>query len=340
MERIRLGIIGIGHRGKALIRATQAAGQADIIALADPLLRARREGTKLADNAQMYERWEDMIGSERLDGVVIALPNHLHCDAAVAALRENLSVFCEKPIAPSIAEVDQIAAAAQQSKGIFQVGLEFRYAPWATDLARALAQGIIGIPKMMWCHEFRPPFRYGEGGWRMDKQLSGGTFLEKTVHHFDLFNWFSGSKPLRVYAVGENDTIYSDKTILDRAWVIVEYENRMSAQLGLCLFYHRKTLQLGLLGTEGSVQIDGIEKVVDIESRFRSIRWSYNADGMGTSAGNFEHPGEVEQQVAFAEAVRTGCSPVANLTVARGAHVLSAAAEQAVETGKVVVLSE
>ena len=172
----------------------------------------------------------------------------------LAALDAGLHVLCEKPLAPTLADIDRIGVAVARAGKVFQVGMELRYAPLFQGLHDMVASGRIGTPKMLWCHEFRPPFKPGVGGWRLTEAGSGGTLLEKNCHHFDLFNWLSNALLIRVMAMGSHDTIYADRDIHDRAWVMVEYANGVQASLGLALFFDRQEqLELGVLGSGGKL---------------------------------------------------------------------------------------
>jgi predicted dehydrogenase len=339
MDSLRLGLVGVGNRGKALIRAAHATGKLDLVAFADSFEPSREVGQALLPDARVYATWPDLIDQNRLDAVLVATPNHRHTEIVVAALRAGLHVFCEKPLAPTIEECDLMAREASAAKRILQVGMELRHAPIFRDARALVAEGGIGEVKMAWCHEFRPPFREGVGGWRLRRDTSGGSLLEKNCHHFDLFNWIGGSRPTSVRAVGRNDTIYGDHDILDRAWVIVEYVSGLQASLGLCLFFPRHKLDLGFVGTDGSVDcLDAFtddERTVVTSAGGESVR-RYRADCRGYDSGGYDHPGEIEQQLAFIHSIRTGEPPLTDAEAAKWSQAVSLAAEEAVRMGSVV----
>jgi hypothetical protein len=134
-------------------------------------------------------------------------------------------------------------------------------------------------------------------------------------------------------AMGSRDTIYADRDILDRAWVMVEYANGIQASLGLALFFEREEqLELGALGSVGKLTgtIPDGQLVLDSPSG-RSTRTF-------PRAVDFAHGGEVEQQRAFIHSIRTGQPPLVDIAAARWSHAVSLAAEQAIRSGLPVII--
>jgi predicted dehydrogenase len=336
MDRLRFAIVGVGNRGKSLIRAARATGQVEFVAFADPHEPSRAVAHDLLPEAHAYARWEDLLGDLTLDAVVVATPNHRHTDVVLAALHAGAHVLCEKPLALTTDECDLMIEHAGKTGKVLQVGMELRFAPMVQDVKAMIEHGVIGDVKMAWCHEFRPPFRSGVDGWRLSQRTSGGSLLEKNCHHFDLFNWISGSKPLRVRAVGSNDTIYRQRDILDRAWVTVEYLNGMHGNLGLCLFYPKERLEIGFLGTDGSIECFAAEGKTVVATRNEETIRRYPAAGRDRERSGYEHPGEVEQQLAFIRSIRNDELPLVDGEAAKWSQVVSLAAEQAVRSGSIV----
>jgi myo-inositol 2-dehydrogenase / D-chiro-inositol 1-dehydrogenase len=321
----------VGNRGRALARAALATGEVDIVAFADPHAPSREAFTTVVPTACGFERAEDVLALREVEAVLVATPNHQHIELVLAALDAGLHVLCEKPLAPTIEEIELIASRARQANRIVQVGMELRYSPLFNTLHRLVQEGCVGMPKVLWCHEFRPPFKPGVGGWRLDAATSGGTLLEKNCHHFDLFNWFTSSRPRRVHAVGSNDTLYADREMLDRAWVTVEYASGAQASLGLALFFgHEEQLEVGVLGTDGKLTANEPPGSLMLESTPRQKREQFP-----TPAG-FAHGGEVEQQRAFARSIRTGEPPLADVEAAKWSHAVSLAAQLSIERGQPV----
>jgi myo-inositol 2-dehydrogenase / D-chiro-inositol 1-dehydrogenase len=328
MKDIKVGIIGAGPRGRALLRAVQHARGIAAVALAEPDETTRRQAEQLAPDAMVFSDGLELISTAAVDAVIIATPNHLHKASCLAAMDADLPVLCEKPLAATVEDCEEIIGRAREKHCYLQAGLELRFAPWVNDLSDVLGLGELGTARSLWCKEYRPPFKSGQGGWRLDSSSSGGTLVEKCVHHFDLFNLFAASAPLSVYGVGFKDTIYSNTDTLDRASVVVEYENGVTAHLDLALFYHEFTLEFGVLCNGGMIRVDGVREFMEVHSARK--HWNVQHE---THVGGqvWDHPGEVSQVEDFVRGIQEGRSTDLHLNAVLLAHRLAFAAEEAVK---------
>ncbi|MDP9375724.1 MAG: Gfo/Idh/MocA family oxidoreductase [Chloroflexota bacterium] len=176
------------------------------------------------------------------------------------------------------------------------------------------------------------------GGWILDPARSGGTFVEKNCHHFDLLGWLLGSEPERVAAFGGRDVVYRDRPgILDNAWVVIEHRGGKRASLGVSMFSNVHKLQVGILGDEG---------LIEGELRERTIRIA-RPGGEGETiavpdpaAGRIaEHGGaDLLQMEDWLDTIARGAPP--QVTLADGVRCLlvALAAQRAADTGAVVAL--
>jgi hypothetical protein len=136
--------------------------------------------------------------------------------------------------------------------------------------------------------------------------------------------------------MGRRDSIYAQRDILDRAWVSVEYANGVQAALGVCMFFEpEEQLELGVLGTAGKATCRIPERRLELDTRAgRSLR-----DFAASDVGGFAHGGEIEQQVAFVDAIRNGRPQITDVSAARWSIAVSLAAEAAISTGSIVSLA-
>ncbi|MCB1245138.1 MAG: Gfo/Idh/MocA family oxidoreductase, partial [Verrucomicrobiae bacterium] len=126
-----------------------------------------------------FQDWRDALRVEGLDAAIVALTNDQHHEACLAAFDHGLHVLCEKPLGLSLAECDDIIAAAAAAGRILQVGHEMRFQRLYQQMKRMVDRGDVGEPHLVWCREFRGPMR---AGWRSSEALTGGTLLEKNCH--------------------------------------------------------------------------------------------------------------------------------------------------------------
>lgn len=335
MNKIRYGIIGTGPRGQALIDAAMKSGEVEVVALADFQESMLLEAAQLVPEARRFRDYHDLLNMTEVDAVVVATPNHTHKAIVLDCIDAGKHIFSEKPVATNLADLEQVVDRLKNSNLIYQVGIELRYSQMGMKLKELVENGIVGHVRMMWCKEFRPPFKRGDGGWRVSSQ-SGGTFLEKNVHHFDLFNWLIGSRPVKVSAFGGNNVIYQNEGVLDNGVVIIEYENGARASLVLSLFHDVGFyMELGVLGESGRIDTYSPQEKMDIFTTRIKASYEFN---LTTIKGGFDHAGEVEQHLAFVHSIRTGEPPLASLEAVRDSHAVAFAAEEAIRTGMIINL--
>ncbi|MDI4647504.1 Gfo/Idh/MocA family protein [Cohnella hashimotonis] len=364
MNKIRLALIGVGDMGTGHAMGFDQIENCEIVWVADPsesnLARAmpyiRRNNPGIV--ASYLELLEHI---DTFDAVVISLPNYMHRDAAVPFIERGKHVFLEKPVAPTLGECDEIIAKAEAAGVILQIGLTYRYSNIYRRMRRELDAGRLGDVTMMWCKEFRDPFPPVD--WFYDASKSGGALIEKDCHHFDIFNWMIDSKPRRVFASGgqhvlkdgqpnvitNSYTHYETRTltstsIVDHAWVIVEYENGSKANLGLCMYLKPRNLmdeglEIGLLGSNGGQMIAKKDKTIDIFGPEDKSRDHIDLDHESDSV-NGGHTGSQRQRHAFLNSVATGEAPYANGRIGRDALLVALAAERSIKEERYVYISE
>lgn len=125
-----------------------------------------------------------------LDAVIVASPNYLHADHAVAALRTGRHVLIEKPMALTLSGCDRILAAAEEADRVVAVGLEMRFFKLFDHVKQLIGDGAIGRPLHLRLDLWRRPYRAGAGGWKSDPAKVGSSILEEPIHYLDLARWY------------------------------------------------------------------------------------------------------------------------------------------------------
>lgn len=250
--RIRVGLLGAGWFGReAHLRNLVAMDGVDVVAVSSRSESSRRAAGEVAGSHLLaLEDWREVVELDGLDAVVIALTNDQHHEAVMAALGAGRHVFCEKPLGLTVAHCDEAISQAERSGKVLQVGLEMRFQRLYREMKALIDRGAIGDLQLMWCREFRGPMR---PGWRSSEALTGGTIVEKNIHHIDLFHWMMERDPVRVSAHGGTNVL-TDREILDNAQVLIEYEGGRRASLELCLFApYGGDCEIGALGHLGRI---------------------------------------------------------------------------------------
>jgi len=346
---LRYGLIGCGMMGKGHVRSLALCDDVEIVALADsyqPSLTSALEA--LGRDAPTYADHSEMLAQEDLDACVVATPNHTHAAIVCDVLASGRDVLSEKPMATTVDDASRIFEAVRSSDRLYQIGLELRYEPYQQRTRDLIAAGSVGRVRQLWVKEFRGPWMRKVEDWITQKSRSGGALLEKDCHHFDLFNWFAGARPVKVAGFGTVDLVYGEETfsvtpdVLDNAQVVVQYDSGAVATLMLnmyCLHYP-EGLELGVIGTEGHLQSSASAKSITLAERASGEQTTVNCT-TPEAVRRQSHGGAVYyEHLAFAEAVRSREKPLADELVGWWSTVVGLAAERAVAEERVVEIAE
>jgi myo-inositol 2-dehydrogenase / D-chiro-inositol 1-dehydrogenase len=340
-----VGVLGVGSRGRHHLQCIREVPGARVVAIADdyePSLQQARQllpGAAAPGDVQVYHDWRGLLDDERVDAAIVVLPNHLHADAAVEALRRDKHVLLEKPVALSLDDCRRIERAARESRGTLQVGLELRYSPVARRLKEEIEAGGIGEPRMAWCHEFRVPFRAKVDDWILDPARSGGTFVEKNCHHFDLLAWLLGGEPLAVAGFGGRDVVYRETPgILDNAWVVVEHAGGKRASLGVSMFSMVPKIEIGVLGEAGLIEGELHEREIVLR-RADGAAAAIAVDDPAAGRVAVHGGSDLLQMEDFVATIARGGRPRVTLQDGVRSLLVALAAQRAVDTGAIVALS-
>jgi predicted dehydrogenase len=148
-DRIRIGVIGIGGRGRDHIQSFLQIPTAQITGLCDVNQAARERGQSIlakagAPKAEEYADMRKMLDSKEVDAVSIATPNHWHALATIWACRAGKDVYCEKPASHNIYEAYKMIEVARETKRMVQIGSQSRSTPHKIRAIQELQNGIIG----------------------------------------------------------------------------------------------------------------------------------------------------------------------------------------------------
>jgi predicted dehydrogenase len=149
--------------------------------------------------------FDRMISEQKPDTVIVTVPDYLHHEYIVRALRSGCNVITEKPMTIDTAKLKAVLDAQRETGKSVTVTFNYRYAPPRTQLKDILLSGAIGEIQAV---DFRWYLDRVHGAdyfrrWHRYKDRSGGLLVHKSTHHFDLMNWWVDSTPVTVAANGK-----------------------------------------------------------------------------------------------------------------------------------------
>ncbi len=145
-----------------------------------------------------------MLGQRLPDVVIVTTVDAFHHLYIINAMRNGCDVITEKPMTIDAEKVGAVLSAVDQAQRRLTVTFNYRYAPGFTRLRQVIAEGAIGVPRLVdfaWVLDTSHGADYFRR-WHREKPMSGGLLVHKASHHFDLVNWWTGSWPETVYALG------------------------------------------------------------------------------------------------------------------------------------------
>ena len=209
--RVRVAILGAGSRGadaygSYLLRRPDLA---QVVAIADPREdRLHAAGTRHSIAAEhLYGSWEQLLRYEKeLDAIIIATPDALHLEPALAAIRHGVSILLEKPICPTELEIRRLLAAARRWRADVTVAHVLRYTPFFARIKELLDRGVIGQLLTVRHSEqvgyWHFAHSYVRGNWRRVED-SSPMILAKACHDFDILQWLIGSPCVELNSYGK-----------------------------------------------------------------------------------------------------------------------------------------
>jgi xylose dehydrogenase (NAD/NADP) len=188
-RRLRLGILGAGRIAQKAIApaALKARNVALVAAASRELSRAQSLGARRA-----YNSYDALLNDSDVDAVFITTHNGLHCELAIAAMQRGKHVLCEKPLAPSVKECEQIVARSNQSQLRVMEAFMYRYHPQIAALQEVAHSGRIGDVRRLNAsfhfHLDRPD------DVRLDPTIGGGALLDVGCYCVNASRLFLGEE--------------------------------------------------------------------------------------------------------------------------------------------------
>jgi len=184
MGKVKIGIIGTGYIGNVHARIFARDERAEVAALFD-VVSDRAHRTAKSVGGKVCGSREELF--ENCDAVLVTSPNKTHTEIASDAVARGKHVFCEKPFSIGLPDANRLLEIANDSKGVFQVGHNRRYAPVYARLKELLsADKAHSAHIKMNRGELKNPV------WTGDTNVTGGFLYETTIHLFDMMRFQFG----------------------------------------------------------------------------------------------------------------------------------------------------
>ena len=221
---IKVGIIGAGRIGKVHVQSicTQVP-DAKVKMLADPFLTDETAAwAKDMGVSQVTKDYKEILADPEIDAVLICSSTDTHSPISVEAIKAGKHVFCEKPIDHDIDKIQEVIDALKDSKVKYQVGFNRRFDHNFEAVRDAVAAGKVGD-----IHVIKVTSRDPEPPSAEYVKVSGGMFLDMTIHDFDMVRFLAGCNATEVYteAAVLVDPAIGEAGDVDTAVITLKMEN-------------------------------------------------------------------------------------------------------------------
>jgi predicted dehydrogenase len=161
-DRVRLGLIGAGGRGKEILREALACPNTEAVAVADIYTRRHDEVKRFAPAIKAYTDFRHLLDDSSIDAVLIASPQHLHALHFVPALEAGKDVYQEKTMAFNVDHAKRMRRAFRASNRVVQIGIQSTSDPSQSKARELAASQRLGVITAIHSHMYRnAPY----GGW-------------------------------------------------------------------------------------------------------------------------------------------------------------------------------
>ncbi len=268
-KTLKVAVIGVGGIARIHMPGWEASEQAEVVAGCDV-------------NEAILETWGKTHGIEKLttdpvelfrdpdiDIIDVCTPNNYHAPLTIAALDAGKHVLCEKPLAPTPAEIQEMITARDRSGKMLMTAQHFRFRGVSKAMKAEIDTGVLGDIYHARSWMLRRAAAPTRPGFIMKKHSSGGPCIDIGVHILDLTLWFMGNpRPIAVTGVARTELAHrkgafsiwggpipSEFDVEDFAAAFVRFENGATLVLEVSWLLHHDTeaedMQMWLYGTEG-----------------------------------------------------------------------------------------
>lgn len=268
---INIGIIGAGRIGRVHVESirTQVADAA-VKVLADPFMNEQTaEWAKQMGVERVTKDYKEILADSAIDAVLICSSTDTHASISIEAIEAGKHVFCEKPVDHDIQKIKQVQAALREHPVKYQVGFNRRFDHNFAAVRNAVAEGRIGDP-----HIIRITSRDPEPPSADYIKVSGGMFLDMTIHDFDMARFLAGCNAEEIYveAAVLVDPAIGETGDVDTAVITMKMENGSLVTID--------NSRKAVYGYDQRVEVFGSKGMVNVSNDTVSSAVVSSADGV------------------------------------------------------------
>jgi myo-inositol 2-dehydrogenase/D-chiro-inositol 1-dehydrogenase len=333
--KLNVGLIGAGRIGRVHAESlSYRIPAANLMMVADVVPESAQRCAADFDVPSVAPNPQAILDDKAIDAVIICSSTHTHAQFIIEAARAGKHIFCEKPIALDLAQIDAALEAAAQNGVKLQIGFNRRFDANFKQIHEMVTAGKIGTPHIVRITSrdpAPPPLDY--------IKVSGGIFLDMTIHDFDMARYLIGSEVEEVYAAGGVmvDPVIGEAGDIDTAVVTLRYS---SGAIGTI-----DNSRQAIYGYDQRVEVFGSKGGIVVSNNMPHTAVHSDATGVHSALPLYfflERYKEsfVAEMKSFIEAIRQDTTPLVTGMDGRIPVVMGLAAWKSYQENRPVKLSE
>jgi predicted dehydrogenase len=255
-RKIRYAVVGLGYFAQAAaLPAFAQAENSELVALVsdDPeKLTELSQQYPTVQRTFSYAEYDDCLNSGLIDAVYIALPNHLHCEYTIRAADAKIHVLCEKPMAVTEAECQQMIHTCDRNGVKLMIAYRLHLEAANLEAIEVLKSGEIGEPRL-----FNSVFtqQVAEDNIRVDREAGGGTLDDIGIYCINAARYLFQEEPIAVFATTASKPESRFQEVAEMTSAILRFPEDKLAVFTLS-FGAAKVSSYQVVGTEGDLRVD------------------------------------------------------------------------------------
>lgn len=308
-KKTNVCLIGCGRAG--MIHARSYNGNvpnATLTAICDPFQENLDTAQAELNVEYTYTDYKDVLQNPDIDAIVVVTPTQFHRDIVVAAAKAGKHVFCEKPMAVSEEECDEMIAACKENGVKLQLGFMRRFDENFQKGREIIDNKQVGEVTMIKSLTHGPS---EPKAWMFDISSSSGPIGEVNSHDLDTLRWYAGSEVKMIHAIGRNfrspEVAEEYPDYYDTCAVLLEFENGILGMVsGAQYVQYGYDARAEILGTNGIAKV-GSQKnnSVELVTRDKLL----HTDSMPSWTKLYKDA-YVKEATAFVDAIRNDTDPL------------------------------
>lgn len=322
---MKVAVLGCGGMGSVHAHIYDKLESVQLTGLCDEN-RERADALSRSTGAPAFNSFQQMLEEVEFDAVSIALPSYLHKEYTLQAAKARKHIICEKPIALTLEDAEEMIAACEDNGVRLFIGHVVRFFPDYVNMKEALDNGKLGRPGV--AHASR--IGGHPGSWFSDETKSGGVIVDLMIHDLDFLR----------SCFGEVSTVYAlntKKEGLDYALATLQFQNGAVANVesnwGYPGPFHTKA---EIAGNKGIIRANSLRSS-SLQLVKQGEKGSSSASTVIPESPAYRSPYELQLE-HFITCIKKGSEPIVTVNDAYKALELALAAVSSARTGKVVTI--